>query len=51
VGLNLRKVLRKLRELLWPWEKWRFIALFLAIFWSDPALRFESQERRDLLAA
>ncbi|MEQ5836675.1 IS5/IS1182 family transposase, partial [Marinobacter sp. NFXS9] len=50
VGLNLRKVLRKLAELLWPYEDGRHLRLILAILWSIPALPDESAETGKLLA-
>lgn len=50
VGLNLRKVMRKLAELLWPYEKGAYLRLILAILWSTPALSDESQETSHLLA-
>lgn len=49
VGLNLRKVLRKLAELLWPYENRRYLRLILAILWSTPAFPDESTETGDLL--
>lgn len=50
VGLNLRKVLRKLAELLWPYENRRYLQLILAILWSAPALPDKSQKTGGLLS-
>ena len=49
VGLNLRKVLRKLAELLWPYENKRYLRLILAILWSIPALLDELTKTGELL--
>lgn len=49
VGLNLRKVLRKLAELLWPYENERYLRLMLAILWSIPALPDEPTKTGELL--
>ena len=49
VGLNLRKVLRKLAELLWPYKNERYLRLILAILRSIPALSDESTKTGELL--
>lgn len=49
VGLNLRKVLRKLAELLWPYENGRYLRLILAILRSILALPDKSTETGELL--
>ena len=49
VGLNLRKVLRKLAKLLWPYKKGRYLRLILAVLWSIQALPDESMETGELL--
>ena len=49
VGLNLRKVLRKLAELLWPYENRQYSRLILAILRSIPALPDEATETGELL--
>ncbi|PSF11894.1 IS5/IS1182 family transposase, partial [Marinobacter fuscus] len=49
VGLNLRKVLRKLAKLLWLCQKKRYLRLILAIFCSTLALPEESMETGELL--
>ena len=49
VGLNLRKVLRKLAELLWPYENGRYLRMILAVLWSIPTLPDESTETGELL--
>lgn len=38
VSLTLRKILRKLAKLLWPYEYGRYLRLMLAVLWSVPAL-------------
>jgi len=49
VGLNLRKVLRKLDKLLWPCQERRYLRLILAAFCSTLALAEESMEAGELL--
>ncbi|PSF05456.1 IS5/IS1182 family transposase, partial [Marinobacter fuscus] len=49
VGLNLRKVLRRLAELLWPYENERYLRQMLAILWSVSALPDESTKTGELL--
>jgi IS5 family transposase len=41
VGLNLRKVLKKLAQLLWPQEKWRNLAAFLVVLCTNKARGFK----------
>ncbi|TBW47660.1 IS5/IS1182 family transposase, partial [Marinobacter halodurans] len=50
VGLNLRKVLRKLAELFWPCENQRYWRLILTILWSIPALLDGPTETDEWLA-
>jgi len=49
VGLNLRKVLRRLAKLLWPYENRRNLRLILTILWSISVLPHEPIDTRELL--
>ena len=50
VGLNFRKVLRKLAELRWPYVNGRHLRLILAVLCSTLALPNESTKTSELLA-